>query len=402
MTNTKTHYDIIISGGGLTGAAMALSLFSKSCKPLRIAIVDSADKQQASGGFDERVIALSYGSAEYLQQLGAWTNLKNDACAIKNIHVSDRSYYGKARIDSQDYQLDALGYVAPLQSIASSLYAQLQVSVSKDSVIDEYFANGIESIDWQRNQVNVELQQGLQLSAELLLACDGGHSKCRQLAKIDTQSKDYGQVAIVANVKTALPHQHKAFERFSETGPIAMLPMTDNRCSLVWTLSPQQAQDHMALTDEEFADTLQAAFGDWLGPFTKIGKRQSFGLKLVHAKQITQHRMALLGNACHTLHPIAGQGFNLSIRDVACMSSLVSQALKNGEDLGEFALLNAYQQQRMSDQKAIIQLTDALVHCFSNHYLPLVIGRNIGLKALNYMAGIKASLANTTMGHIGS
>ncbi|TKB47712.1 2-octaprenyl-6-methoxyphenyl hydroxylase [Thalassotalea mangrovi] len=399
MMTLTTHYDIIISGGGLTGAAMALSLFSQTTKPLRIAIVDSADKQQASGGFDERVIALSYGSAEYLQTLGAWQALQDRACAIRDIHVSDRSFYGKARINCQDYQLDALGYVAPLQAIASSLYGQLQQSPGKAAQLDEYFGNGIESLEWQKSQLAVKLRQGQKLTADLLLACDGGHSKCRQLAKIDVQSKDYQQVAIVANVQTARAHQHKAFERFTESGPIAMLPMTSNRCSLVWTLSADTATEYMALSDKDFATTLQRAFGDWLGPFIRIGKRQSFPLKLVHAGQITQHRLALLGNACHTLHPIAGQGFNLSVRDVACMASLISDALNAGEDIGGYPVLSAYQRQRSVDHNTIIQLTDSLVHCFSNHYLPLVVGRNLGLKALNYISPIKASLAKTTMGY---
>ncbi|WP_394174248.1 2-octaprenyl-6-methoxyphenyl hydroxylase [Thalassotalea litorea] len=396
----QVNYDIVISGGGLTGAAMALAVLKQASTPVRIAVVDSALKEQATGGFDERVIALSYGSVEYLEKLGAWTNLKAHACAIKNIHVSDRSYYGKARIDCQDYQLDALGYVAPLQAIAQSIYTELEQVAGSNHQLDEYFGNGIDNIEWQKHQVVVQLQQGEMISAATLLACDGGQSRCRQLAKIDTINKDYQQQAIVANVQTALPHHNKAFERFTKTGPLAMLPMTENRCSLVWTLTAEDSKSLMAMDDADFAKALQQAFGDWLGPFTRIGKRQCFPLQLVHAKQIIQHRLALLGNASHTLHPIAGQGFNLSVRDVACLASLLTNALKRGEDPGDYPLLNRYQQQRQVDQFTIIQLTDSLVHCFSNQYLPLVLARNIGLKALNYTPGIKRLLATTTMGYL--
>ncbi|TLU66822.1 2-octaprenyl-6-methoxyphenyl hydroxylase [Thalassotalea litorea] len=400
MAANQAQYDIVISGGGLTGAAMALAVLKQAKKPLQVAIVDSANKQQASGGFDERVIALSYGSAEYLHKLGVWDRLKSHACAIKNIHVSDRTYYGKARIDCQDYQREALGYVAPLDAIAKSIYAELKTLTGGNHRLDEYFANGIEDIVWQKNEVQVQLQQGQLLTAKLLLGCDGGQSRCRQIAKIDTECKDYQQYAIVANVQTTLPHNNKAFERFTKSGPLAMLPMTENRCSLVWTLTPSDAEYLMSMDDVGFANALQKAFGDWLGPFTRIGRRQNFPLQLVHAMQLTQHRLALLGNASHTLHPIAGQGFNLSVRDVACLASLITKALENGDDLGSYDLLSRYQQLRQEDQQTIIRLTDSLVHCFSNQYFPLVVGRNVGLKALNYSSGIKRLLAQTTMGYV--
>jgi len=427
IKNNKNSVDIIISGGGLSGCLMALSLANlvkADGSLLSIAIIETNDvdrknpdqkkvetKDQNSLNtplFDDRVLALSHGSAAYLNQLGVWQHLTTNACAIEKIDISDREHYGKARLEAQNHGVSALGYVIEMALIGKGLLKEL---INKSNV--QWFCpDGINNINWQpkdeANHVNVELNSGLCLQTNLLLACDGANSPCRQLAGIDISHSDYQQVALIANVATEKPHQNKAFERFTEFGPIAMLPLTElngeSRCSLVWTMSPEQSEDILALNNNEFKARLELAFGCWLGAITAVGKRDVYPLVLIQAQQQTYHRMALIGNASHTIHPIAGQGFNLGLRDVKLMSSLLEKHLKDDDlysnnELGSFSLLNDYAQQRKKDQKQVIALTDSLVTLFSNDLPPLIMGRNVGLKVMNYFTPLKNTLVNKLMGY---
>jgi 2-octaprenyl-6-methoxyphenol hydroxylase len=393
------EFDVVIAGGGLSGALTALSLADlshNSGKHLSIAIVEAnAIHQNPALTYDDRVLALAHGSASYLNQLQVWPLLKEAATGIKNIHVSDRGYYGKARLKASDYQVSSLGYVIELALIGQAL---LKVLASKSNVT-WFCPDSISKINWQKNHLNVQLASKQTLKARLLLACDGANSPCREMAKIKCSSHEYQQHAVIANVSTEKPHLGKAFERFTEFGPIAMLPLSQNRCSLVWTLPPEKAAQTCALTDEQFKTELQQAFGYWLGEITQVGKRNSFPLTLVQAESNIAPRLALVGNASHTIHPIAGQGFNLGLRDVKQLASLIKHALATEQDIGEYALLMAYQQHRQVDQQQIIQLTDSLVTFFSNQLPPMVLGRNIGLKVLNYFSPLKKALATKTMGY---
>ncbi|PCI59931.1 MAG: 2-octaprenyl-6-methoxyphenyl hydroxylase [Gammaproteobacteria bacterium] len=408
------HFDIVISGGGLSGCLMVLSLASlkhRNGTPLTIAIIEStAIKQSIKQTFDDRVLALAHGSASYLQQLGAWSTIKKQACAIKDIHISDRGHYGKARLSAQDYNVNALGYVVAMSVIGEALVN----SIENSNNITWFTPDAISKIEFKAQQVDITLNSQQQLTAKLLLGCDGGNSICRQLANIAVSQNDYQQSALIANVACEHDHQGKAFERFTEYGPIAMLPMTNfiapnidsnsqGRCSLVWTLPPTQAQKMAELSDDKFAQQLEQNFGTWLGKITYVGKRNVYPLALIQAKQQTYHRMALIGNASHTIHPIAGQGFNLGLRDVKQMAELIEQALVNDEsnnsDIGSLALLNQYSDLRTKDLKQVISLTDSLVTLFSNQLPPLVVGRNIGLKVLNYVNPLKNALVRKTMGY---
>lgn len=419
MAGTTQDFDIIISGAGLAGASMALAL-SKLTKadgnPLTIAVIEAfALKDNLPKSYDARVIALSHGSASYLHHLGVWQQLKTDAMAIKDIHISDRGFYGKARISAVDYPVAALGYVSEMQAIGNALLKPLLQCKN----VHVFSSQAITDINWQTDTVVVTTEKKFAnnepspnnacstnsvamthtLSASLLLGCDGGQSICRQKAKIETNSTDYQQVAIIANVSPEKPHNNVAYERFTEFGPLAMLPMTDNRCSLVWTVAAEQVEQIMALTEQQFAQQLQAEFGSWLGSFAIIGKRSSFPLTLVQANEQVRHRMALIGNASHTLHPIAGQGFNLGMRDVQEFVDCLKHTLAEHGDIGDYRRLNNYALQRKRDHQQVIALTDSLVHLFSNTHLPLVVGRGVGLKVLNYVSPLKSLLAEKTMGH---
>ncbi len=430
IKNNQHSFDIIISGGGLSGCLMALglaSLVKADGRLLSIAIVEAnyvdnkavdakAKTSQTTALFDDRVLALSHGSAAYLHSLGVWQHLAANACAIEKIDISDRGHYGKARLEAQNHGVSALGYVIEMASIGKGLLREL---VDKTNV-HWFCPDSISDINWQpnddANQVSVELNSGLCLYASLLLACDGANSPCRKLAGINVRQSDYKQVALITNVATEIPHQNKAFERFTEFGPLAMLPLSKlraelrgelnsaSRCSLVWTMSPEQSEEILALSDNEFKAQLELSFGSWLGAITQVGKRDAYPLVLLQAQQQTYHRMALIGNAAHTIHPIAGQGFNLGLRDVQLMVSLVEKCLQvdslyTNNDIGSFSMLNEYGQQRQKDQKQVIELTDSLVTLFANDLPPLVTGRNIGLKVMNYFTPLKNTLVNKLMGY---
>ncbi|WDE06633.1 2-octaprenyl-6-methoxyphenyl hydroxylase [Thalassomonas viridans] len=393
------HFDVVIAGGGLSGALMALSLAAlkqANGQPLKIALVEANPViKDVSLSFDDRVLALSHGTSAYLQGLGAWQHLQQDAEAIKTIHISDRGHYGKARVYAEDHQVPALGYVVEMALIGKALLK----SLAGFSNIHWYRPDTIENIHWQKDKVILTLTSGEGVSANLLLACDGGMSVCRDFANIKVRQHSYQQSALIANVSTAKPHAGIAYERFTETGPIAMLPLSGDRCSLVWTLTPQQAEEVQGLDDRRFKRALEEAFGSYLGQITQAGERFVYPLNLIQAEQQVYHRMALVGNASHTIHPIAGQGFNLGVRDVEQLAALIKEALAHNQDIGNFALLGRYQQQRASDQKEVITLTDSLVTLFSNRLPPLVAGRNIGLKVMNYLSPLKNAFVQKTMGY---
>lgn len=421
--NTQV-FDIIIAGGGLVGmlAALSLSQLKKSNGgQLRLAIVEAglnptdnaiATQNQLSA-FDARVLALSHASMRFLKSLSLWDELKFLVAPINQIHISDRGHYGKARIDAESLQVSALGYVIEMASLARALHTALE----NQQNITWFCPDTIEAISWQSDKVSVALVSQQTLQANLLIASDGAQSVCRQFAKIESTTKNYNQSAIIANVTMNRPHANRAFERFTESGPIALLPLLDteqanssehgiasgkahpHRCSLVWTLTPAIAKQISELTDDEFASAFEQAFGCWLGPVNKVGKRSLFPLKLVQAKQQVHHRMVLVGNASHTLHPIAGQGFNLGLRDVEQLSQFIQQRLANQQCYASLGQLSEYQAQRKSDHQQVITLTDSLVTLFSNQLPPLVVGRNMSLKVLNYLTPLKAAFADKTMGY---
>ncbi|NMP31106.1 2-octaprenyl-6-methoxyphenyl hydroxylase [Thalassotalea sp. M1531] len=396
--STTIAYDVVIVGGGLSGLLTAVSLIENKsdASSIKLAIIEAnAIKPSQQNEFDDRVLALSHGSVEYLKSLSVWQLMAGDATPIEQIHISDRGNYGKARIKAANHSVEALGYVIPLASIANGLLIHLEAI----DAIDWLAPATIEAIDYQQEQVSIQLVDEATISTKLLVACDGGQSICRKAANISSIQTEYQQHAVIANVITEKPHQNQAFERFTEQGPIAMLPMSGNQCSLVWTLEPELAQSISKLDEQSFCLALEQAFGGWLGSIKQSSRRVVFPLALIAAESQTFHRMALVGNASHTIHPIAGQGFNLGLRDVKVLSRLITQALNNQEDIGAGQILNQYQESRQQDQSAIIRLTDSMVTLFSNDLPPLVAGRNVGLKVMNYLTPLQKAFVNKTMGY---
>ncbi len=391
----NTDYDLIIIGGGMVGASLACALASQS---LRVAIVEAvpyqADKQPS---YDDRAIALSFGSRRIFDGLGLWPEITQHTTAINRIHVSDQGRFGFARLDNKQENVDALGYVITARDLGGALVQQLDqlknltlISPAKltDLKLDDDHATAIIDNDGKTET----------LTASLIVAADGGNSAVRQILDIHTTDHDYKQTAIVANITPEFPHQHVAYERFTQHGPLALLPMEDNRCALVWTHDPQESKRILELNDEKFLDELQTCFGQRLGRFLKTGKRSAYPLKLVKAQEQVRNRLALIGNAAHTLHPIAGQGFNLGLRDVATLAQIITDASQQNLDIGALDVLEQYAQWRTRDHRQVIGFTNTLVSTFSNHFPPLALARNLGLLATDIIPPLKHTLAKHSMG----
>lgn len=386
------QFDVVIAGGAMAGATLALALNKLSDEKLSIAVVEPfVVDHQAHPGFDSRSIALSYGTVKILEKLGLWASVSSVATAIQHIHVSDRSHAGMTNITSEELQVDALGYVVELAHVGQ-IYQQKMQQADNITLL---CPNSVKRVERDQDNVTIQLDDDSLIQARLLVAADGAISTCCEQIGLALTEHDFEQVAVIANISVSDRHQGRAFERFTANGPVALLPMSDNRMSLVWCLPPEDAQHILNLDDEHFLESLQQAFGWRLGKLTKVGQRASYPLLLRYREQNTSHRFAIVGNAAQTLHPIAGQGFNLGIRDVA---SLAEEVVTHIDDPGQFKGLMQFSQRRERDRKTTVALTSSLVHLFSNDALTLRIGRNLGLMAMENCSPLKTPLLRRTLG----
>jgi len=386
-------FDVIISGGGMVGACLACAL---SGKGLRIAIVESvAAETRVEPGYDDRAIALAYGTRRILEGLGLWSQLAGDATPIHQIHVSDRGHFGMAHMDRADEGLPAIGYVVPARVIGRVLEATLN---DVDDV--EHFCPAeVDAVERSATDILVHLLQDKShytLHGRLLVAADGADSFLRGHFGITSLVRDYGQTAIITNITPQLPHNNIAYERFTDSGPLALLPMTERRCAVVWTVDSKQTDAVMQLPDADFLAQLQERFGQRLGRLQRVGRRQSWPLRLLHANETMRERLALVGNAVHTLHPIAGQGFNLGARDVAVLAEVIVDAVRDGEDPGALAVLERYAQWRRRDHHNVTIFTDGLARLFSLPRFGAL--RGAGLLAFDLLPPAKRQLTRLTMG----
>ncbi|UUM31000.1 2-octaprenyl-6-methoxyphenyl hydroxylase [Vibrio japonicus] len=386
------QFDVVIAGGAMAGMTLALAINKLSDKPLSIAVVEpfKAD-HQAHPGFDSRSIALSYGTVNTLKTLALWDDIAEVATPIKHIHVSDRSHAGMTDITTEEVGVEALGYVVELADVGRIYHSR----VENDDHIELLCPESVAAVERSQNDVTVTLSSGESICSKLLVAADGAISTCCEKVGLELVEHDFEQVALIANVKVQAAPKGMAFERFTESGPIALLPMSEGRMSLVWCLKPSEADSVMSLNDEAFLQTLQDAFGWRVGAMAQVGQRASYPLLLRYRRQNISHRFAIVGNAAQTLHPIAGQGFNLGIRDVA---TLAEEIAASAHDPGTYQVLSQFKNRRERDREATISLTSSLVHIFSNDYLTMRIGRNLGLAAMDNLSVLKAPLLARTLG----
>ncbi|WP_413110989.1 2-octaprenyl-6-methoxyphenyl hydroxylase [Thaumasiovibrio sp. DFM-14] len=385
-----TQYDIVISGGAMAGATLALAL-ANQCPALSIAVIEAQLPTQTSSGFDARSIALAHGSVAKLKALKLWHLLADHACPIMHIHVSDRGHAGMTRIHANERHVDALGQVVELSHVGKVYHALM----AQTENITFIAPDAVVAIKAYPDQLTLTLQSGDVLSARLLVGADGGQSTIAQLQGLRSINQDYSQTAIIANVKTSVAHQGWAYERFTPHGPIALLPMTQERSALVWCVKSSDANTLMAMHDDDFLPSLQMAFGWRLGAMTHVGQRTCYPLSLSYHPQVIHHRTVLVGNAAQSLHPIAGQGFNLGLRDIAALVDIVRT---ESEPLGSNAQLQRYQLARKADREKTISLTSGLVSLFSNSAPPLIAARNWGLIAMEQCGWLQAPLVEQTLG----
>lgn len=395
--------DLVIVGGGLVGASLAVALADSG---LRIAVVEATQANAPRHpSYDERVIALSLGSARIFAGMGLWEQIARDAAPIRHVHVSDRGHFGAARLDAADEGVDALGYVVPARVMGAVLEAGLQ----RAEAIRLMRPGRLVGLQLAKERVSLEVAidgQSELLSSALLIAADGADSSVRQRLGLGVRERRYGYDAIIATVTPeAMPDGLRpgtAFERFTESGPLALLPMTEGRYAVVWTAHERDTQQILSLSDADFLAALQERFGGRLGRFTRAGRRVAYPLKLMLAKRLTSQRLALIGNAAHTLHPVAGQGFNLGLRDVALLADLLVEAQATVKDPGGPAVLGPYRRQRAPEHGLLATLTDGLARLFVNPWGPVRTGRNLGLLALDLLPPARHHLARRFMGTSGT
>ena len=388
---TATDCDILIIGGGLVGASLACALENSG---LSVHIVEAYPYQSDSQpSYDDRTVALSWGSRCIFEGMGLWDAMADRVEAIKTIHISDKGHFGATRLRHEEEHVEALGYVAENRVLGDVLYQRLLQNTN----VELHCPAGLISLEQKHDRVIATIgDNGKQsvVSARLLVAADGVVSQVRDLLHIGSSVQDYGQTAVITNVTPAFRHNNVAYERFTDQGPIAFLPMTHNRCSLVWTVPLKQADELMKLGDADFLQLLQQRFGFRLGQLQKVGKRQAYPLKLIESTQVVRNRVVIVGNAAHSIHPVAGQGFNLALRDIAILTELISTA----EDAGDSKLLQSYVEQREDDARRVYRFTDGLVKIFSNNSTALGHLRAAGLVAVGLIPPLRHQLAKQSMG----
>lgn len=405
--NDNTDFDLIIIGGGLVGASLACALAGSS---LRIAIIEAfpfvSDENEFQPAFDARSVALSYTSKQVFEGIGLWPLInKLGVAAIKKIHVSDRGHAGVTRLNADDENVEALGYVAETRVIGKALFETLNKQTNMTLIAPAK----LKDFDLLPEYASVVVEQEGEiktLKAKLMVAADGGDSVVRRLSGVRIKQRNYEQSAIIANVATDQPHNNQAFERFTDSGPLALLPMAssnENRYSLVWTINSSQQEEMMAWDDETFLSKLKERFGERAGQFINVSQRHIYPLSLMRAQEHVRERLAIIGNAAHTLHPVAGQGFNLGLRDVAALAQVIIDTARDKEnnDIGALSNLNTYAEWRRRDHIQTAMATDSLVRLFSNNFLPLAALRNLGLLVVDLVPPLKKVFARHAMGFVG-
>ncbi len=385
-------FDVLIAGGGLVGQSLALAL---SDSDLNIGLIEAQSRdEQADSAISNRALALAHGSCLMLSALSAWDAVADQASPIEHIHISDQGHFGHTRLNAADAGVPSLGQVI----IARPLEQHLNDRVGQTAV-KQFRPARLTGLNVGEHEVIVSLHQGndvVTLRTRLLVAADGGQSPVRQYLNIQQQITDYRQSAIVTTVGGQQPHRQTAFERFTAHGPLALLPQPEQSLAVVWSQHNERAQMLSQLSDAAFLAELQQVFGYRLGALQLTAPRHQFPLALIKAEVMVKPRVVLIGNAMHQLHPVAGQGFNLGLRDAARLAECL---LDDPElDPGDSGRLNAYAAGRQQDLQRVIQFTDRLVKLFSNNWSPLAHARSAGLALLDNLPPAKTWLSRQAMG----
>jgi 2-octaprenyl-6-methoxyphenol hydroxylase len=395
----SVEVDVAIVGGGRGGASLAMALQPTG---LSVALIESVAPQAAQQpSFDDRTTALGNGSRRIFEALGIWSQISAQAAPIEKIHISDAGRYGFARLDCREHDLAAFGYVVTNRVLGAALRAGLQR--------DERLALRMPArcteivVGEQSVRLSTAPQQDEPICAQLLIAADGAQSMVREQMGIAADIEDYAQVAVIAHVASSHPAEGIAYERFTPTGPFAVLPLHDGHYGVVWTLEPAAAERVMALSDAEYLAELQRAFGWRAGRWLRVGKRSAYPLKLTRATALTGLRSVLIGNAAQGLHPVAGQGFNLGLRDAATLAELLAQtrARDAAADLGGPSVLAEFAARRQADREGVVRFTDTLVKVFGEQRFGVPALRDLGLLLFDMSPTAKQALSRINYGFAG-
>ena len=388
--------DLVIAGGGLVGLTLACALRTAG---FRLLLVDPATGPAA--GHDPRSVALAPGSRRIFEALGVWPLVSERTAPIRRIQVSERGGFGRLRLDAGEMDLAALGHVVMNRDLEAALRRRLAEASGSVRIVPGAKVQTPESASDHIRMQLLENETCRSVSARLLLAADGAASPLRQAAGLSIEDIDYRQTALVATVRPGRPHQGEAFERFTPDGPLALLPLPDGRMSLVWTVRSAQADDLAAMDDRDFLHALQQALGYRLGRLLEVGDRGAWPLRLRHARRRRHGRMLLVGNAVCSLHPVAGQGLNLALRDVAGLAEVLHAAARDDVDPADAPGLAAWLTSQQRVQRRVTLFTHGLVGLFSNDFPGLRLGRNAGLLALAGLPGLRRGFASLGMGRHG-
>lgn len=407
-TATPGEVDVLIAGGGMVGASLASAL---ARLPLKVALVEAVPfASEGQPSFDDRTVALSRSSQAILDTLGLWPALAGQVFPIRSIHVSEQGRLGTSVIDAEEEQVPALGYVAANRILGATLWADLGGRSNLDLHCPARLVRvepGAEAVRAWLAGPDGEQELKRELRARLLVVADGARSSLRAQLGVSARVRPYGQSAIVGNVAvTDRRRPDRAFERFTPAGPLALLPAGPGRYAFILTRPSDEAPGVAALPEPAFLALLQDTFGFRLGRFSGLGRRQVYPLELVTADQLTGPRFVLVGNAAHGLHPVAGQGYNLGLRDVAALAETVADHCRDqerdpagrGADPGAPDVLAAYRDWRRRDQRNVVAFTDGLIRLFGDGAPGLATARGLGLLAFDLTPGAKGVLARETMG----
>ena len=392
---SQPEYDVIIVGGGMVGASLALGLAGEDIRIAIIEAVQPGSDQQPS--YDDRGIALSLSSQRVLSGLRIWDRLQRLVTPVEQIHVTDQNHFGSVHLCATELQVPALGYVV----LARELGGTILELIDQHDNIDMLCPASVSKVTVCTDRVEVaclHAETEKTVSGRLLVAADGSDSSVRTQLGIDTQCKDYGQTAIVCNITPGLPHRHTAFERFTEQGPVAMLPLTDARCAVVYCVHRENASQVLAMQDDEYAARLQECFGLRLGRLQKPGVRKAYPIRSIRASEQVRDRVVILGNAAHTIHPNGAQGFNLCLRDIAGLLEILLPAIQQHEDIGVLSYLQQYQALRTADQQRIFHFTDGLAGLFYHSRQPGVYFRNTAMLLLDGCLPLKRNFVRLATG----
>lgn len=400
----ELNCDVLIVGGGAVGSALAAALAEL---PLDTILVEAHEvRRLEQPGFDQRVTALANGSQQILSGLGLWSALKGHTEAIRSIHVSERGHFGAARIEAVEEGVPALGYTIENHMLGRVFWERLG-GVQRFRCLAPAKVTELTMTDDDATATVEQPDGAVRVRARLVVAADGARSAIREWLGVGMHEHDYEQRAVIFNCSTDAPLAGRAFERFTARGPIAMLPITGGRAAVIWTLPFDVAPAVAALPDEAFRAELQTAFGQRLGRITRVGERHLYPLARIASGAQVSGRAVLIGDAAMRLHPVAGQGFNLALRDIATLAEVIADGMAEARaagqppDAGAPELLARYAEWRAADQRRVLRFTHGLVRLFGDAKPGLGIGRGLALMAFDLLPGAKRVLSRQTMGRAG-